>query len=129
MAYILGISRLYVGQYLAGAGTLALVVGLAIVFWKTSSGFISGLLTPTEQLDIHCPELGSAGKDPFGLSSMFSWVCFTTAGIAALYWFIKPSQESIAVCLVATIAGLGLMYQSSRCRRSTSRVLSVPEPE
>jgi len=117
MAWIVGISKLYVGAFLAGAGLLALMAGLGIAFWKTFERFIRSLLTPAERAADERIET-APDRDPFGLNVVFSIVCFATAAIAAFEWlWFGGGALSGIVALVAAMAGGGLVYR---------RILTAP---
>jgi solute:Na+ symporter, SSS family len=121
MAWILGISELYVGGYAAGAGLLALMVGLCIAFRQTFRTFIDRLLTPAERAEGKRAEAGVADVDPFGLSAVFSVVCFATTAVAALQWiFFGGAISSVLVSIIAAAAGVIVLYR----RRSALRKLS-----
>jgi SSS family solute:Na+ symporter len=113
MAWILGISQVYVGRYVAAAGLLALMSGLGIAFWKTFGRFIQGLLTHEERAADEHNEAAPEG-DPFGLTTAFSIVCFATGAIAAFEWlWVGGGPFSGVLALVAFMAGGALLYRRS----------------
>jgi hypothetical protein len=111
MTWILGISQLYVGRFVAGAGLLALTTGLGIAFWKTFDRFIQTLLTPKD-IAVDESREETTERDPFGLNAVLSIVCFATAAIAAFAWlWFDGGVVSGFVALAAGTAGGGLLYR------------------
>jgi Na+/proline symporter len=120
MAYIVGISRLYVGQYAGGAVMLAVMAVLGLVFWAGFSRYVNRLMSPEERAQVEKTEAESKrAGDTFGLATVFSAVCFATAAVMGLQWlFLGGKGLSLALCAVAAAAGLGLL-RTRRARGET----------
>jgi Na+/proline symporter len=117
--WILGISQLYVGRFVAGTGLLVLMAGLGITFWRSFNGFIKRLLTPQELADDTRLAAGPQ-DDPFELNVVFSIVCFATAIVAASTWmWFDGGMFSGLIALAAAMAG-GLLYRRIITQRRAS---------
>jgi SSS family solute:Na+ symporter len=121
MAWILGISQMYVGRYSVGLSVLAVMVGLGVTFRATFSRYIDRLLTPEERIEGNRAEIAAAQGDTFGLASLFAIVCFATTAVTALDWmFFGGSQLSVVVAAIAAMAGIGLLYRRRAARRDVA---------
>ncbi len=111
MAYIVGISRMYVGEYLPGAAFLLGMAALAYVFWRGFDGYIVELLSPDERVELKAAErAGSNEIRTFGLASLTAVIAFTIAavlGVNALV-FTRGSMAwaNLAAAMAAVLAGL-----------------------
>jgi hypothetical protein len=75
MAYIVGVSRLYVGQYWGGAGLLAAMAVLGFAFWRLFDPYIQELM-PASQAAEAAPAVAN-----FGLSGLMAVVAFAVAAV------------------------------------------------
>ncbi|MEO7650083.1 MAG: hypothetical protein ABIZ80_06420, partial [Bryobacteraceae bacterium] len=92
MAYIVGISRLYVGDYAMGAALLAGMAILAFVFWRGFDSYICELLSPEERSAME-------GQPPdsvhiFGLAGLTAVIAFTVAAVLGVNALVFTSGSS-----------------------------------
>jgi hypothetical protein len=105
MAYIVGITHLYVGRYWDGTGMLALAAGLGVAFWRSFDPFVRNLALAGEDQPVQVVAT-------FGISRMIAMAGFATAAVFALnaLLFLKghttvTQWTSAALC---TLAGVWL---------------------
>jgi TRAP-type C4-dicarboxylate transport system permease large subunit len=109
MAYIGGISRLYVGQYAAGAALLAAMAVLAYAFWRGFDSYINELLSPEERAAME-----EAERQPvdtvhvFGLAGLTAVIAFTVAIVLGVNAVVFTSGSAAWANLVAAMAAIGV---------------------
>ena len=109
MAYIVGLSRAYVGDFL-GAGFLgSSVIGLAAVFWRAFSPYVRSLLSEEEtaHLDRSEAEAVSAAQT-FGLSGLAAVVAAAIAVVLVVNGS-AASVRSVQSASIGTALALGLL--------------------
>ncbi len=116
MAYIVGISRLYVGQYPAAAATLAVMAVLGTVFWKGFGPYVRALLSEEERASLAALEEIPAGTvETFGLGDLAAVVAFATGAIFVWngLFLVKgsPAAASFAAAAGALLAGFWLRHK------------------
>ena len=117
MAYILGVSRLYVGRYAGGAAMLVLMAALGFVFWKGFTPYMNRLLSREEREQVASSEAESRiAGDAFGLKKVFSIVCFSIALILILQWLLwRGTGAALAAGVLAAFAGFWLLFRRKAC--------------
>ena len=113
MAYIVGISRLYIGDYVLGAALLAAMSVLAYIFWRGFDPYISELLSPDERTAMEAAERQPSDTvRAFGLAGLTAVIAFTVAvvlGVNALVFTSGgASWANLAAAMAAVAAGLWL---------------------
>lgn len=111
MAYIVGISRMFVGQYAKGAATLVFMPCLAVVFWLKFEPYISSLLSAEEQKQMEVLEHASArSAKTFGLAGLAAFSAFAAASVFAIHWFFLGgrTRSSLPLAVLAALAGIWL---------------------
>ena len=113
MAYIVGISRLYVGQYGGGAGMLSAGLVFGFLFWRGFDPYIRLLLSDEER-----SRLDASKSQPtrtvqtFGLVGLLAVVAFAIAGVFGLnaLFFLKGSTAAVhsTGAALAILAGFWL---------------------
>lgn len=113
MAYIVGISQLYVGRYAAGAVLLVGLALLAYLFWRGFNGYISDLLSPEERAAMEEAERQPVDTiHAFGLAGMTAVIAFIVAIVlsvnALLFTSGSVAWANLAAAMAAIAAGLWL---------------------
>ncbi|HMJ60885.1 MAG TPA: hypothetical protein VK493_03940, partial [Bryobacteraceae bacterium] len=110
MAYITGISQLYVGRYNTGVLLFSLLALAGTVFLVAFPRYIDALLSSEEKQQA----IDTAGGT-FELHRVFSVVCFGAAVVLAFQTiFLRGGTASLTVCLVAVGGGLLLLRQGRK---------------
>jgi hypothetical protein len=105
MAYVTGISQLYVGRYSTGLLLLSVLAVAGMVFLMAFPRYIDALLSAEEKRQATESAAGS-----FELHRVFSVVCFGAAAVLAFQTiFLRGGVVSLSVCLVA-VGGGSLLY-------------------
>jgi Na+/proline symporter len=111
MAYITGISQLYVGRYSPGLLLFSVMALAGGLFLAASPRYIDSLLSNEEKE--HAVQGGDAGS--FGLHRVFSVVCFGAAAVLGFQTiFLSGGVASLTVCLAAAVLGWLLLRQGRR---------------
>lgn len=117
MAYIIGISKLYVGIFAAGLVFLVIAVLLGAAFWWRFDTYVRSLLTVEEQSEIHRLPVAD---DVFDLTGLTAVVSFAVAAVVAIHAFLSGSIAawvgSAAACSFG-IAGFGLRRKRARAAK------------
>ncbi len=113
MAYIVGISRLYVADYGLGAALLTGMAVLAYVFWKGFDSYISELLSPEERSAMEAAERQPSDTvNTFGLAGLTAVIAFTVAvvlGVNALVFTSGGAAwANLGAAMAAIAAGIWL---------------------
>jgi len=128
MAYIVGISRFYVGDYSTGSLLLAAMAVLGVAFWAWLQRFIDHLMTPEERAQVERAEADhKSSGDVFGLGSVFSLVCFATAAVLAFQWLFLDRTYLGFLCPVAAGAGYWLLPAKRSIDRSPAKPVASAE--
>lgn len=105
MAYITGISQLYVGQYRAGLLFLGLMTIAGALFLFAFPRYVWNLLSVEEREESMRSD-ASRDSHEFGLDGVFSIVCFGAAAVLAVQTIFWERSAGIAVaCVAAAVAG------------------------
>lgn len=120
MAYITGISQLYVGRYNAGILLFAIVALAGALFLILSPRYIDGLLSSKEQEEARQIEAaGESSATLFGLHHVFSVLCFGASVVLGFQTiFHSGGVAGLTMCLVAIGGGL-ILLRLGRKRQQT----------
>ena len=120
MAYITGISQLYVARYHKGLLLLGLMVLAGAAFLLFFPRYIDALLSPTEQqTSSESHATARSTMESFGLHRVFSIVFFSTAAVFAFQAiFLRGGAVSLLACLAAVAAALLLLRSATRKQQS-----------
>jgi hypothetical protein len=111
MAYITGISQLYVGRYNTGLLLFSILALAGTLFLVAFPRYIDALLSSEEKQQAIDSNDGSS----FGLHRVFSVVCFGASAVLAFQTvFLSGGAASLMVCLVAVAGGLLLLRQGRK---------------
>ena len=113
MAYIVGISRLYVGQNAAGLALLLVGILLGWLFWRGFMPYIRELLSEEERADLDAVEAEpSRTVQIFGLAGLLAVLAFATAAVFGLnaLLFLKGGTAAAHTtgAAIAMLAGFWL---------------------
>ena len=115
MAYITGISQLYVGRYNTGLLLFSVLALAGTLFLVAFPRYIDALLSSEEKQQALESDDGSG----FGLHRVFSVVCFGASAVLGFQTvFVNGGIPSLTVCLVAAGGGV-LLLRQGRKRRQT----------
>jgi hypothetical protein len=115
MAYITGISQLYVGQYRAGLLFLGLMAIAGALFLFSFPRYVWNLLSAEERQESARSD-ASQDTHEFGLDGVFSIVCFGAAAVLASQAIFWERSAGIAVGSVAAAAA-GWLLRRKRNKR------------
>ena len=105
MAYITGISQLYVARYRTGFILLSILIASGAIFVLSFPRYIDALLSAEEKREL------PADAGSFGLSRVFSMVCFVASFVLAFQTaFLQGGATSMAMCAIAIAGGLVLLH-------------------
>jgi hypothetical protein len=111
MAYILGISYIYVGQISKAVILLTAMAGCAIIFGLLIPRYIDGLLSPAERTEAPRKERQVRS----GLFLAFSWLCFAIAFVTGLRWlFATREPAGLTIAILTALMGLSLILLNRR---------------
>jgi SSS family solute:Na+ symporter len=103
MAYIVGISRLYVGQYRGATLMLGAALVLGFLFWIRLQPYMRGLLSAEEKAELKASELeGASDIQSFGLAGVGAVACFSLAGIFGFNFLFVAGGRTPLVLLSAS---------------------------
>ena len=113
MAYIAGISQLYVGRYAAGSAWLVSLAVLAYLFWRGFNSYIVELLSPGERAAMEEAERRPVDTvHAFGLAGLTAVIAFIVAIVlgvnALLFTSGSVAWANLAAAMAAIAAGLWL---------------------
>jgi hypothetical protein len=115
MAYITGISQLYVGRYNTGVLLFSVLAVAGTLFLVAFPRYIDALLSAEERQHA----IQSAGAYSFGLHRVFSVVCFGASAVLGFQTvFVNGGMPSLTACLLAAGGGL-LLLRQGRKRQQT----------
>ena len=104
MAYITGITRVFIGAFAAGVALLSAALFLGCIFVWRFDPFLRTLLTAEERLELDAAP--SAEPDGFGLAGLGAAICFMSGLVLGLYLVLtadyrQPVPAAGAVLLIA----------------------------
>jgi Na+/proline symporter len=115
MAYIVGLSKLYVGSFAFGVASLAGAVLVAVAFWWRFNGYVRSLLSVEEQVNVDTPPSAS---NAFDLSALGSMLCFVVAAVLAIQVMLSPGVLASMASATALVCGIGGLYLRRRRLRA-----------
>jgi hypothetical protein len=117
MAYITGISQLYVGQYRIAFLYLGFMIIAGTLFLSAFPRYTGNLLSAEEREESAKSDAAQDSvANTFGLNRVFSIVCFGAAAVLAfqaIFW--QRSAAAIGGCLAT--AALGLLLRRNRSKK------------
>jgi hypothetical protein len=121
MAFITGISQVYVGRYYTGALLLGFMMASGILFLATVPRYVKALLLPDEdRKPAASVPLDGPVADPIALHGVFAIVCFATAMVLILHALLWQGGAASFVAGIAS-AALGLLLRRNRDKVNPSR--------
>jgi len=111
MAYIVGISNLYVGRYARGGWMLAIMLALGTLFWFCFDSYIRRLLLPQEWSESQAEQTQAdqAVRD-FGLSGIGAAMAFAVTAVFTFQWLAVEGGRSISTVAGGSVAGLSGLW-------------------
>lgn len=126
MAFITGLSQLYVGRYTKGFAFAGLALAAGTLFAIGFPRYISKLLLKNEEQKQQEVSGGVSAIDIFGLHRVFAVVCLVTAVVLAVHWaFLHGSLGSLIGSLVA---GVGALFANRFGAKANLRQRNEDDP-
>ncbi len=114
MAYIVGISKLYVGIFNIGLIFLAAAVALGAAFWWRFDSYVRSLLTAEEEQQLRSLP---ATDDCFDLTGLAAMICLVVAAVMAFHASLSAGLKAWAAAVGACVLGIaGLLLRRKRAR-------------